>query len=68
MRTENQPLDLAIWKLPVTLTRTFWWTDGAESLTGVGSSDNERAGNGDNEYDKVLNEFTIKGEEKWSQS
>lgn len=28
----------------------------------------ERAGNGDNEYDKVLNEFTIKGEEKWSQS
>lgn len=52
----------------MTLTRTFWWTDGAESLTGVGSSDNERAGNGDNEYDKVLNEFTIKGEEKWSQS
>lgn len=66
MRIENQPLDLAIWKLLVTLTRTFWWTDGAESLIGVGSSDN-KTGNGDNEYDKVL-KFTVKGGEKWGQS
>lgn len=52
------------------MTGAFWWSGGGESLTGVGSSDNGRTGNRDNEYEEVnlLKKFTVRGAEKRSHS
>ena len=69
MRIENGPLDIIIWKSLVTLTRTIVrWNGMAESLIGVGSSDNRRTESGEKEYDNLLRKSVVRGTERCSHS